>query len=76
MMVDGQGLIIELLSSSPAPDLYAGGKAAALALQQACLLLLYTRVLCDILLDFNFECLASSSAASPKIFGCPGIVAV
>jgi hypothetical protein len=35
MMVDGQGLIIELLSSSPAPDLYAGGKAAALALQQA-----------------------------------------
>ncbi|CAM6065633.1 unnamed protein product [Sphagnum tenellum] len=39
MMIDGQGLIIELLGSSPAPDLYAGGKAAALALQQACLLL-------------------------------------
>jgi hypothetical protein len=30
-MIDGQGLIIELLSSSPAPDLYAGvGRTSAL----------------------------------------------
>jgi hypothetical protein len=49
-MVDGLAFLIKLLSSSPAPDMYAGGKAAALASQQACLLVW---CFCGICLNFT-----------------------